>query len=88
MRILVGAVLLASPLLMSSIAATPASADQMIQELRSTWAQSHAAADPSAETPAVEQRAEPGRESQAAKRHRVAGSTYRREHTSESSVHG
>ena len=88
MRILMGAALLASPLLLSSILATPASADQMIQELRSTWAQP-AASDANADAaPAAEQRADTPQAAPAAKRHHVAGSTYRREHATPTSTHG
>ena len=88
MRALFGAILLSSPIALLALSATPASADQMIQELRSTATQPAAAAadsDPSTAAPTVEHRAAA---TQAVRRHRVAGSHYDRERLKQSSIHG
>lgn len=83
MRIFLSAVLLSAPLALTAMSATPASADQMIQELRSTWDQPATGAETTA-TPATQQTAQP----ETTRRHRVAGSHYEREHLKASQVHG
>jgi hypothetical protein len=82
MRVFLSAILLSAPI---ALAAVPASADQMIQELRSTQTQPATGAESTA-APATEQAAQPV--SQATRRHRVAGSHYEREHLKTSQVHG
>ena len=89
MRTFIGAILLSSPLALLALSAAPASADQMIQELRSTQTQPSATGEdqptstPTAESPEAAQPA-----SQAARRHHVAGSHYDRERLKQSQTHG
>ena len=90
MRTIFGAILLSSPIALLALTVTPASADQMIQELRSTATQPAAAdtdTNPSTAAPTVEHREAATPASQAVRRHRVAGSHYDREH-SKQQVHG
>lgn len=87
MRFVLSAVLLCSPLALGAIAATPASADSAIGELRATEAPP-LNATPTTTAPETGTAGTTDRMPQAVRRHHVAGSHYEREHLRRSQIHG
>ena len=87
MRVLLGAVLLCSPVALAPLATTSALADSAIGELQSTETKP-ASAIPTVSSPAPENRTTTDDTARSVRRHKVAGSHYERERLRQSQTNG